>query len=101
MPYPDSRKNCIGSSSPPTNPNSLPKWPDLRIVDRCGCDGDHCATFHTEPKPQGHYKDHRNVMLEPAEGMMILDVSLGRIACVEVLYRPEYVEALDAVIPRG
>jgi len=72
----------------------------LRIVDRCSCGGDHCATFHTEPKPQGHYKNHRNVMLQPAKGIIILDVTSGHIACVEVLYRPEYVRALDAVLPR-
>src|SRR5512132_3575336 len=27
--------------------------PDLRIIDRCRCDDDFCATFYVRPKPKG------------------------------------------------
>jgi hypothetical protein len=47
----------------------------LRIVDRCRCGDDFCATFYVRPKPNGSYgPNHRNVSLIPNEGMLILDV---------------------------
>jgi len=73
----------------------------LMIFDRCRCGDDICATFYTQPKPKGSYGPaHRNVTLTPEEGMLILDVVGGEIACVEVLDRDDVREKLDAVLPR-
>lgn len=64
--------------------------PNLSIVDRCRCGDDFCASFYTQPKPNGAYGvGHENVALEPERGMIILDVLNGSIAKVEVLYRDE------------
>jgi hypothetical protein len=72
----------------------------LTIVDRCRCGDDFCATLYSEPRPQGSYgPNHRNVELNPAEGMIILDVVGTKIACVEVLYRDEIRKALHAAVP--
>jgi hypothetical protein len=58
--------------------------PELRIVDRCRCGDDFCATFYTQSKPHGsHGAGHENVVLEPEHGMLILDVVAGSISCVE------------------
>jgi len=73
---------------------------DLRIVDRCRCGDDFCATFYTEPPPKVSYGiGHRNIALTPKDGMIILDVVGPKIACVEVLYRDEIQKALQAVLP--
>jgi hypothetical protein len=67
----------------------------LAIVDRCRCGDDFCATFYTRPKPEGAFgPSHRNVVLPPDEGTIILDVVAGEIACVEVLDRPGVREKL-------
>ena len=72
----------------------------LNVVDRCRCGDDFCATFHTEPKPKGSYGPwHRNVALDPKDGMLILDVVKEKIVCVEVLYRDEVKKALHTVLP--
>jgi hypothetical protein len=64
--------------------------PELRIVDRCRCGDDFCATFYIQPKPVESYgSKHRSIALEPKEGMLIIDVDDGKIVCVEVLYRDE------------
>lgn len=64
--------------------------PALRILDRCRCGDDFCASFFVQPKPNGAYgPDHRNVPLAPKEGMLILDVVGEKIAGVEVLYRDD------------
>lgn len=74
--------------------------PGLMILDRCRCEDDFCATFYTQPKPNGAYgPGHRNVALAPEEGMLILDVVGDSIACVEVLYRDEVRQKLQAVLP--
>lgn len=74
--------------------------PGLAILDRCRCGDDFCATFYTQPKPEGRYgPGHRNVALTPEEGMLILDVVAGEIACVEVLYRNEIRRKLQAALP--
>ena len=72
----------------------------LQIVDRCRCGDDFCATFYTGPKPEGSYgPQHRNVVLNPVEGMLILDVVADKIACVEVLYRDEPRHFLEHTLP--
>ncbi len=73
---------------------------ELRIVDRCRCEDDFCATFYSEPKPGGRYgPDHRCIELDPKEGMIILDIVGSRIAKVEVLYRDEVQKVLRTVAP--
>jgi hypothetical protein len=73
---------------------------NLMILDRCRCGDDFCATFYTQPKPNGGFGlGHRNVRLMPEEGMLILDVVGKEIACVEILDRPDIRDKLDAVIP--
>ncbi len=79
-------------------PELAAQVPGLVILERCRCDDDFCATFYTQPKPEGAYgPGHRNVALTPEEGMLILDVVGGKIACVELLYRDEIRRKLDAV----
>jgi hypothetical protein len=74
--------------------------PELMIFDRCRCGDDICATFYTQPKPNGGFgSGHRNVRLMPEDGMLILDVVTGEIACVEVLDRKDVRRKLDEVLP--
>jgi hypothetical protein len=71
-------------------PRLAAQVPDIAVIDRCRCDDDFCGTFYVLPKPKGAYgPGHRNVALEPKEGMLILDVVADRIVAVEVLYRDE------------
>ena len=73
---------------------------ELKILDRCRCGDDFCATFYVRPKPKGSYgPGHRNVALNPDKGMLILDVVDGAIAAVEVLYRDEIRQRLVAEFP--
>jgi hypothetical protein len=70
------------------------------VQDRCRCGDNICATFYTQPKPEGSFGPvHRNVALTPEEGMLILDVVAGEIACVEVLDRKDVRRKLDEVLP--
>jgi hypothetical protein len=72
----------------------------LKIVDRCRCGDDFCASFYTQPKPKGAYgPGHRNVVLDPDKGMLILDVVDGVIAQVEILHRNDIRQKLLAVLP--
>jgi hypothetical protein len=72
----------------------------LEILDRCRCGDDFCASFYTQPKPNGAYgPGHRNVILEPAKGMLILDVVHDLIAHVEILHRDEIRQELLAILP--
>jgi hypothetical protein len=81
-------------------PELAAQVPQLTVVDRCRCGDDCCASFYTEPKPEGTYGPrHRCMELEPAEGMLILDVVAGTIAHVEVLYRDEIRKKLIAAFP--
>ena len=74
--------------------------PNLKLVDRCRCGDDFCSTFYTQPKPNGAYgPGHENIVLDPQDGMIILDVVKGVIACVEVLYRDEVRRTLLATLP--
>ena len=74
--------------------------PGLMILDRCRCGDDFCATFYTQPKPEGGFgHGHRNVRLMPEDGMLILDVVAGEIACVEVLDREDIRQILLSILP--
>ena len=62
----------------------------LRIVDRCRCGDDFCASFFTAPRPVGSYgPGHRTIALAPALGYLNVDVVGGDIVQVEVLYRDD------------
>ncbi|GAA1677222.1 hypothetical protein GCM10009830_25170 [Glycomyces endophyticus] len=63
---------------------------DLRIVAECGCRDDYCQSVRTAPHPAGqpYGPGHRNVLLDPDEGMLVLDVLDERIVYVEILFRP-------------
>jgi hypothetical protein len=81
-------------------PELAAQVPELRIVDRCRCGDDFCATFYVQPTPVGSYgPTHRNVALEPERGMLILDIADGKIACVEVLYRDGIRRTLESLMP--
>src|SRR5580704_8002086 len=73
--------------------------PTLEIVRGCGCGDDFCASFYTQPKPNGGYgPGHDTLLLDTAApGMLILDVVDGLISLVEVLYRPDVREKLVAL----
>ena len=74
--------------------------PYLELVRRCGCGDSFCASFHTAKRPQGAAEGaHRNLVLQPKTGMLIVDVVDERIVFVEVLDRPEFKTALDRVAP--
>jgi hypothetical protein len=72
----------------------------LRIVGRCRCGDDSCATFYTAPKPKGAWgAGHGNIRLDPDRGYLILDLVDRKIVCVEVLDRDEYRTKLLEVLP--
>jgi hypothetical protein len=72
----------------------------LQIVDRCRCGDSFCSTFYVQPPPVGSYgPTHYNVALDPEQGMLILDVVHGTIACVEVLYRDDVRRKLEQLVP--
>jgi hypothetical protein len=80
-------------------PDLAAQVPELMIRDRCRCGDDICSTFYTQPKPNGGFgPGHRNVRLMPEDGMLILDVVAGGIACVEVLDRKDVRRKLDEVL---
>lgn len=63
---------------------------DLRLVAPCSCGEEHCQSIRTSEHPEGapYGPGHRNVPLDPEEGMLVLDVVDERIVYVEVLDRP-------------
>jgi hypothetical protein len=72
---------------------------DLRIVDRCRCGDDFCATFYTQSKPKGSYgSGHKCVEVAPEKGMIVLDVVRGHIVKVEILYRDEIRRQLHSIL---
>jgi hypothetical protein len=59
-----------------------------------------CATFYTQPKPKGAYgPGHDSMDLDAEEGMIIVDIVDGNIACVEVLHRDEIRDRLLDIFP--
>jgi hypothetical protein len=70
--------------------NLAAQIPSLRIVDRCRCGDDFCATFYVLPRPKEGYVD-----LDSEKGMLILDIVAEQIAAIEVLYRDEVRKVID------
>jgi hypothetical protein len=72
----------------------------LRIVDRCRCGDDFCATFYTAPRPVGGYRPgHRTIALASETGYLNVDAVESNIAEVEVLFRDELKAKIHAAIP--
>ena len=71
----------------------------LKVLSRCHCGDSFCSTFYTAVPPDGSYgPKHRNVVLDPAVGMIVLDVVDQKIMCVEVLYNGKFREELHVII---
>jgi hypothetical protein len=86
-------KRCLNGAAEPVLAGQID---NVAIVDRCRCGDSFCGSIRTARKPNGAYGDgHRTVLLEPANGMLILDVVHDRIVYIEVLYRPDVKERLD------
>jgi hypothetical protein len=72
---------------------------ELRLIDKCRCGDDFCASFYTSPPPDGAWGEgHENIVLEPKEGMIVLDVVDRDIVMVEVLNRNDVKEAIDRLV---
>ena len=68
----------------------LEQVPLLRLVDRCRCGDDFCATLYTAPKPKGAYgPNHESLSLDPSSGQLILDLVDRKIVCIEILFRED------------
>ena len=66
----------------------------LRVLDRCRCGDDFCATFYTEPKPNGPYGPGlRTLALEPMTGELIIDVVNGRVAMLKYFTETKFVRS--------
>ena len=64
--------------------------PHLRLVDRCRCGDDFCATLYTAPRPKGAYgPTHESLPLNLSSGQLILDLVHGKIVCIEILFRDD------------
>jgi hypothetical protein len=72
----------------------------LRIIERCRCGDDFCATFYTIPKPNGSWgPGYRGFDLDAPSGMIILGALNEKIADIEILYRDEIRNKLNILIP--
>jgi hypothetical protein len=72
----------------------------LKLVDRCHCGDDFCATMYTQAKPVARYgPDHRAMDLDADKGMIIPDVVEDKIVCIEILHRGEIRMKLLAMLP--
>lgn len=73
----------------------------LRIVDRCRCGDDFCATFYVVPPPSGAWgPGHETVPLGlSSNGMINVDVLDGHIVSIEVLDREDIRNAVLAACP--
>jgi hypothetical protein len=72
----------------------------LKVVERCRCGDDCCASFYTQLFPEGRYgPGSRTVELKAPEGMLILDILDGTIVHVDVLNRKDFRQKLLAALP--
>jgi hypothetical protein len=82
------------------NPKLGKQNSSLQVVDRCRCGVSNCSTIHTAPKPDGSYgAGHKNIVLDPKKGWIILDIVKCKIMCVEILHRPEIQKRLLQLLP--
>ena len=73
---------------------------DLKLVERCHCGDDFCATIYTQAKPANRYgPSHRSLDLDADKGMIILDVVEDKIVCIEILHRGEIRMKLLEMLP--
>ncbi len=97
---PDFSQELVSLLSKAGAPNLAEQVAQLHMVARCSCDGELCASFYTAPKPRGSYgPQHRNVALEPTDGMIILDLVDEIIVNVEVIDRPDVRSKLALLFP--
>jgi hypothetical protein len=74
--------------------------PGLKIVERCRCGDDFCATMYTvRPPPDEWSRNQKNVALNPKTGLLILDVLDQEITGIEVLFRDEIRKRLLRLLP--
>ena len=74
---------------------------ELRIIDRCQCGEDSCATLYTVTRPDGAWgAGHENVLLDAESGLLVLDLVNRKIVGVEVLNRKEIKKKLDKILPQ-
>lgn len=66
----------------------------LRLESSHCCDDHFCSSFYVAPRSRPWGPSHRNVPVEVAAGMVILDVVDDVIVFVEVLDRPDVAECL-------
>jgi hypothetical protein len=72
----------------------------LQVIRRCDCEDDFCSSFYTQYEPSVRpYPNAHCVELESKKGMIILDVVVGEIAHVEVLFRDDVREKIRALFP--
>jgi hypothetical protein len=72
----------------------------LRIIERCQCGDDFCATMYTVPKPKGAWRSGHNTFdLDAESGTILLDVVHDKIAEIEILNRDEIRNKLNVLIP--
>lgn len=75
--------------------------PLLRLVDRCRCGDDFCATLYTAPKPKGVYgPNHESLSLNPSSGELILDLDDRKIVCIEILFREDLRKRILQLFPQ-
>ena len=67
-------------------------------MDRCRCEDDFCSTFYVRsPDSEARQGHRRTVPLKPSRGILILDVVDDKIAAIEVLYRNDVRQTLQAI----
>jgi len=69
----------------------------LQIFSACECSDITCGSFYTGPRPDGAFgPGHRSILLDPSNGMMILDVVDDVIRYVELIDRAAIHAALHS-----
>jgi hypothetical protein len=72
----------------------------LKIVRRCDCEDDFCATFYTQYVPVTNSREYPPCIdLEPRDGQIVLDISFGSIIGVEVLFRDDIRQRVRSIFP--
>lgn len=75
--------------------------PRLRLVDRCRCGDDFCATLYTAPKPKKAYgPNHETLPLDASSGQLILDLVDRKIVCIEILFRDDFRNRVLQLFPQ-